>query len=69
MQTRDEAEGLHKCLEFSQPLKCLYQAMQTQEKRFLLLSQEKRKTVCLGYWLKEKFVPVAKSCTRSLMYV
>ena len=49
MQTRDEAEGLHNCLEFSQPLNCLYQAMQTQEKRFLLLSQEKRKTVCLGY--------------------
>ena len=25
------------CLEFSQPLECLYQAMQTQEKSFLLL--------------------------------
>ena len=39
MQTRDEVEGLHNCLEFSQPLECLYQAMQTQEKSFLLLSQ------------------------------
>ena len=29
--------GLHNCLEFSQPLSCLYQAMQTQEKSFLLL--------------------------------
>ena len=37
MQTRDEVEGLHNCQEFSQPLECLYQAMQTQEKSFLLL--------------------------------
>ena len=32
MLTRDEVEGLHNCREFSQPLVCLYQAMQTQEK-------------------------------------
>ena len=38
MQTRDEVEGLHNCREFSQRLECLYQAMQTQEKSFLLLS-------------------------------
>ena len=31
------SRGLHNCLEFSQPLECLYQAMQTQEKSFLLL--------------------------------
>ena len=37
MQTRDEVEGFHNCREFSQPLECLYQAMQTQEKSFLLL--------------------------------
>ena len=37
MQTPDEEEGLHNCREFSQPLECLYQAMQTQEKSFLLL--------------------------------
>ena len=37
MQTRDEVEGLHNRLEFSQRLECLYQAMQTQEKSFLLL--------------------------------
>ena len=36
MQTRDEdkVEGLHNGQEFSQPLKCLYQDMQTQEKKF-----------------------------------
>ena len=34
MQTRDEVEGLHNCREFSQRLECLYQAMQTQEKKF-----------------------------------
>ena len=27
MQTRDEVEGLHNCLEFCQPLSCLYQAI------------------------------------------
>ena len=33
MQTLGEVEGLHNCLEFSQPLSCLYQAMQIQEKK------------------------------------
>ena len=33
MQTRDEVEGFHNCREFSQSLECLYQAMQTQEKK------------------------------------
>ena len=37
MQTLDFVSGLHNCQEFSQPLECLYQAMQTQEKSFLLL--------------------------------
>ena len=37
MQTRDKVEGLHNYREFSQPLKCLYLPMQTQEKSFLLL--------------------------------
>ena len=31
MQTRDEVEGLHNCVEFSQPLSCLNQAMQTRK--------------------------------------
>ena len=37
MQTRDKVEGLQKGRDFSQPLECLYQAMQIQEKSFLLL--------------------------------
>ena len=37
MQARNEVEGLHNCREFSQRLECLYQAMQTQVKSFLLL--------------------------------
>ena len=37
VQIRDEVEGLHNRQEFSQPLECLYQDMQTQEKSFLLL--------------------------------
>ena len=44
MQTRDEVEGLHNCLEFSQPLSCLYQAMQTR-KRFLWLNYETMNTL------------------------
>ena len=28
METLDFVSGLHDCLEFSQPLSCLYQAMQ-----------------------------------------
>ena len=34
MQTLNVVSGLHNRLEFSQPLECLYQAMQTQEKSF-----------------------------------
>ena len=34
MQTRNEVESLHYCREFCQPLECLYQAMQTQGKKF-----------------------------------
>ena len=37
MQTRDEAEGLYNCREFSEPLECLSQDMQPQEKSFLSL--------------------------------
>ena len=33
-QTQDEVEGLHNGREFSQPLECLYQDMQTQETKF-----------------------------------
>ena len=31
MQTLDFVSGLHNCLKFSQPLSCLYQAMQTRK--------------------------------------
>ena len=53
MQTRDEVEGLYNRQEFSQPLKCLYQAMQTQDKSFLLLLQnnipkKNHETLCYG---------------------
>ena len=37
-QTLDFVSGLHNCLEFSQPLSCLYQAMQTQENVFYCLN-------------------------------
>ena len=36
MQTQDEVECLHNCREFSQPIECLYRAMQTQEKSFFI---------------------------------
>ena len=53
MQTRDEVEGLYNHWEFSQPLECLYQAMQTQKKSILLFLQnnipkKKRETLCYG---------------------
>ena len=71
MQTRDKVEGLSNRREFSQPLECLYQDMQTQEKVFycfyrMTFPRKKAKLSCLELWLKEKFLPVAKSCTRSL---
>ena len=58
MQTRDEVEGLHNCREFSQCLERLYQAMQTQEKRFLLLLENnfpktKCKTLCMALIKRE----------------
>ena len=34
MQTLDFVSGLHNFREFSQPLECLYQAIQTEEKVF-----------------------------------
>ena len=37
MQTLDLVSGLHNCLEFSQPLSCLYQAMQRRETFSILL--------------------------------
>ena len=42
MRTLDFVSGLHNCLEFSQPLSCLYQAMQNTEDVFYCL----RAAVC-----------------------
>ena len=39
MQTMDFISGLHSRLGFSQPLSCLYQAMQIQGKSFLLFKE------------------------------
>ena len=70
MQTRDEVKGLHNCPEFSQPLACLYQAMQTPEKVFycfyknLITSLRKNAKLLLWHRLKEKFLPGQKSCTQ-----
>ena len=73
MQTRDEVEGLHNRREFSQRLECLYQAMQTQEKVFYcyykITFMRKNAKLYVWHWLKEKFLPVAKSCPRSLACV
>ena len=40
MQTRDEVGGFHNGREFPQPLECLYQDMQTQEKKFSIAFME-----------------------------
>ena len=74
MQTRDEVEGLPNCREFFQPLSCLYQAMQTQEKSFLLLlwnnlPEKNRKTLYMTLIKREiltsRKVLSTKSCTRN----
>ena len=78
IQTLDFVSGLHNCLEFSQPLSCLYQDMQTQEKSFLLLIQnnfpgKKSKTLLFRALIKReiltsrevlytKLVPVISLC-------
>ena len=59
MQTREEVEGLHNRREFSQRLECLYQAIQTQERSFLLLlynnfpENKKRKSLCMALIKRE----------------
>ena len=74
MQTRDEVEGLHNCLEFSQQLESLYQAMQTQGKSFLLLllnnfPEKRRKTLCMALIKREiltsRKVLSTKPCARN----
>ena len=50
MQTLDFVSGLHNCLEFSQPLSCLNQAMQTR-KCFLLLNYICGWSGAAGRWI------------------
>ena len=64
MQTRDEVEGLHNCREFSQPLECLYQAMQTQEKsllQLLLPFGTAANTITIKHITQSKFIEVFQS--------
>ena len=49
MQTRDDVEGLHNCLEFSQPLECLYQATPG------LFKHRKKVFYCLNVAFLEKY--------------
>ena len=69
MQTLDFVSGLHNRREFSQRLECLNQAMQTQEKRFLLLlynnfPRKKCKTLCMALIKREILTSrkIAKRC-------
>ena len=56
MQTLDFVPGLNKCPEFSQTLSCLYQAMQTKEKSFLLLKSIRVRELLRGYKLFYSFM-------------
>ena len=74
MQTRDEVEGLHNWREFSQCLECLYQAMQIQEKRFLLLleinfskNKCKLKLFFMALIKREILISHEVLCTKSCM--
>ena len=63
--------GLHNCLEFSQPLPCLHQDMQTQEKSFLLLllnnlPEKKSKTPLFRGLIKREIIML---CYVMLCYV
>ena len=73
MQTRDEVEGLPNCLEFSQPLECLYHAMQIQEKVFYcfykLTFPRKIAKLSAVALIKREILTSRKSCTRSLARV
>ena len=72
MQTRVKVEGLHNCREFFQPLECLCQATQTQEKGlycfYKTTFEKKRKTLCLWNWLKEKYSYQSQSVVDEVLY-
>ena len=69
MQTRDEVEGLHNyCQVF---ISGYVDYVNTEKKIFyclykLTLPRKKQQNSLLWHWLKEKFLQVAKSCTRNL---
>ena len=50
MQTLDFVSGLHNCLEFSQPLSCLYQAMQTRKTFSIALILQLRQHLSKVQW-------------------
>ena len=61
MLSRDKVEGLHNYHEFSQPLECLYQDIQTQEKSSLLLlennfPEKKGKTLLFRVLIKREIL-------------
>ena len=61
MQTLDFVSGLHNGREFSQPLECLYQDMQTKAKNFLLLfknnfQEKKSKTLLFRALIKREIL-------------
>ena len=67
MQTQDKVLGLHNCQEFSQLLKCLYQAMQIQEKVFYCFYKlrnfpEKKIVMAL---IKREILPICEVCVIS----
>ena len=74
MQTLDCVSGLHNCREFSQPLECLYQAMQIQEKVFyciykITFPRKNAKLFVMALIKKEiltsRKLLYKKSCTRN----
>ena len=61
MQTRDEVGGFHNGREFPQPLECLYQDMQTQEKKvfycfYEITLREKSKSLLFRALIKREIL-------------
>ena len=73
MQTRDEVKGFHNCREFSQPSRVYIRLSKHRKKVFYCFYKitfpQKNAKLFVWHWLKEKFLPVAKSCPRSLARV
>lgn len=59
--TWDKIECLHNLWEFSQPLDCLYKAMQKQQMVFyssykISFLKKNKKILCYRHWWKDKFL-------------